>query len=178
MDRAGWKYPSGEIRVSDADRDQALSELNEAFQAGRITADEFEERSGQALGSRTGKELTALLADLPIEHAPAPHTAIAEERANRLLATRIGIGASAVTATFFALTALANALYTGPTLQQQDMLRDMMARQGLSVPPGFPANTGFDWSGTITPAVIAVLLVVVIILLRRRLARLKRTWTD
>jgi hypothetical protein len=178
MDRAGWNYPSGDIRVSDADRDQALAELSQAYQAGRMTPDEFEQRSEQALGSRTGKELTALLADLPVEHAPAPHTAIAEERANRILATRLGIGASAVTATFFALTALANAAYTGPSLQQQELMRDMMARQGLAVPPGFPASPGFDWSGTITPAVIAVMLVVLIIFLRKRLVRLKRPWTD
>ena len=75
MDRAGWNYPPGHIRVSDADRDRALSELSVAFQAGRITADEFDQRSGQALAARTGKELTALLADLPLagpRHAPPP----------------------------------------------------------------------------------------------------------
>jgi len=66
-------YPSGDLRVSDADRDLALSELSEALRAGRITADEFDERSGQVLGARTGKELTALLADLPVaERVPAP----------------------------------------------------------------------------------------------------------
>lgn len=58
MDRTGWHYPPGDLRVSDADRDRALAELSQAFQAGRITADEFDERSGQALHSRTGKELT------------------------------------------------------------------------------------------------------------------------
>jgi hypothetical protein len=65
------------VRVSDADRDRALSELTEAFQAGWITADDFDQRSGQALGARTGKELTALLADLPVDRArltpPAGH---------------------------------------------------------------------------------------------------------
>ena len=34
MDRAGWKYPSGDLRVSDADRERALHELSGAFQAG------------------------------------------------------------------------------------------------------------------------------------------------
>src|ERR1700733_16120566 len=52
MDRAGWKYPSGDLRVSDADRERALHELSGAFQAGRLTADEFDERSGQALNAR------------------------------------------------------------------------------------------------------------------------------
>jgi hypothetical protein len=65
MDRAAKAYPPGDLRASDAERDEALSELSEAYQAGRITADEFDERSGQVLRARTGRELTALLADLP-----------------------------------------------------------------------------------------------------------------
>lgn len=74
MDGAGRGFPPGDLRVSDADRDRALFELSEALRVGRITADEFDQRSGQALRSRTGKELTALLADLPLaappRHAP------------------------------------------------------------------------------------------------------------
>jgi len=41
MDRAGWHYPTGDLRVSDGDRDRALSELTQAFQVGRLTADEL-----------------------------------------------------------------------------------------------------------------------------------------
>ena len=70
MDEAGRGFPPGDLRVSDADRDRALSELSEAFRVGRITADEFDQRSGQALRARTGKELTALLADLPLAGPP------------------------------------------------------------------------------------------------------------
>jgi Domain of unknown function (DUF1707) len=58
-------YSAGDLRVSDADRDRAISELSEHFQAGRLTTDEFNERSGQALQARTGKELAVLFADLP-----------------------------------------------------------------------------------------------------------------
>jgi Domain of unknown function (DUF1707) len=58
-------YPAGDLRVSDADRDRAISDLSEHFQAGRLTADEFDERSSQALQSRTGQQLSALFADLP-----------------------------------------------------------------------------------------------------------------
>ncbi len=61
MDRAGWNYPSGNLRVSDADRDRALAELSEAFQAGRITPGEFDERSGQALHARTGSDLAGTI---------------------------------------------------------------------------------------------------------------------
>jgi len=34
-------FPTGGIRVSDADRDQAIAELSEHFQAGRLTQEEF-----------------------------------------------------------------------------------------------------------------------------------------
>ena len=58
-------YPAAEMRASDADRDAVLSELSEHFQAGRLTAEEFGERAGQALAARTHGELTNLLRDLP-----------------------------------------------------------------------------------------------------------------
>jgi Domain of unknown function (DUF1707) len=143
MDRAGWNYPPGDQRVSDADRDQALHELSLAFKAGRITADELDQRSGQALSARTGKELTGLLADLPLDDALAAR-ATAMKRADRVRATRIAIGASAAAASVFALSALAAALRPGLTLQQRQMVRDMMIHQGMQVPPGYPPNPGFD----------------------------------
>jgi hypothetical protein len=58
-------YPAAEVRASDADRDTVLSELSEHFQAGRLTAAEFDERAGQALAARTWGELRDLLRDLP-----------------------------------------------------------------------------------------------------------------
>jgi hypothetical protein len=66
-------FPSGGIRVSDADRDQAIAELSQHFQAGRLTQEEFEERSGRALQARTGDDLAALFTDLPGQSAvPVP----------------------------------------------------------------------------------------------------------
>jgi hypothetical protein len=53
MNAAMRNYPAGDLRVSDADRDRALEELSEAFQVGRITADEFKQRSEQARVART-----------------------------------------------------------------------------------------------------------------------------
>jgi hypothetical protein len=58
-------YPSAQIKASDADRDAVLSDLSEHFQAGRLTAEEFEDRTGQALSARTWGELRDLLQDLP-----------------------------------------------------------------------------------------------------------------
>jgi hypothetical protein len=70
MDTEARGFPRGDIRVSDAERDQALAELSEHFQTGRLTQDEFDERSGQALQARTGNELAALFGDLPRRQAP------------------------------------------------------------------------------------------------------------
>ena len=72
MDTVTTDFPAGDLRVSDADRDRAISELSEHFQAGRLTAEEFDERSGRALQARTGKDLSVLLADLPRNRAAAP----------------------------------------------------------------------------------------------------------
>ena len=60
----------GDLRVSDAERDRAVSELSRHFQAGRLTAEELDERSGRALQARTRKDLTALFSDLPRDQAP------------------------------------------------------------------------------------------------------------
>ena len=87
MNTATRDYPAGDLRVCDADRDRALCELSEAFQLGRITAGEFDQRSQQALAARTGKELTALLADLPHDRARAQATAPAKA-CRRLAACR------------------------------------------------------------------------------------------
>ena len=60
------------MRASDADRDAVLADLSEHFQAGRLTAAELDERTGQALAARTWGELRELLADLPATRPPTP----------------------------------------------------------------------------------------------------------
>lgn len=65
MDNQTASYPRADIRVSDSERDQAVTELGEHFQAGRLTQEEFDDRSGRALQARTGRDLTALFSDLP-----------------------------------------------------------------------------------------------------------------
>ena len=72
MNATTTDFPAGDFRVSDADRDRALSELSEAFLVGRITTEEFRQRSGQVLDARTASELTAPLADLPVGGARQP----------------------------------------------------------------------------------------------------------
>jgi hypothetical protein len=173
MNTAIRNYPAGDLRVSDADRDRALRELSEAFQAGRITADEFDARSEQALGARTGKELTGLLADLPRDCACADTTA--HWPAHRELATRMVIGTSAAAAAALAALAVTNAFsHAAPDHHNRQLAREILARMGLKVPiPPVPPAPGFDWAGTITPAAIAILLVAVIIV-ALRIARTSR----
>ena len=65
-------FPAGGLRVSDADRDAALAELSEHFQAGRLTTEELDERTSQVLAARTGDELELQLRDLPNLAASAP----------------------------------------------------------------------------------------------------------
>ena len=60
---------SAQMKASDADRDAVLSVLSEHFQAGRLTSEEFEDRTGRALAARTWGELRNLVKDLPASPA-------------------------------------------------------------------------------------------------------------
>lgn len=86
-------FPTGGIRVSDAERDRAIAELSEHFQTGRLTREEFDDRSGLALRARTGDDLRALFTDLPRdETAPAPEPATAAVPAPARVAGRLPAG--------------------------------------------------------------------------------------
>jgi hypothetical protein len=156
-------YPAGNLRVSDADRDRAVRELSEAFQVGRITADEFDQRTEQALGARTGKDLAALLADLPQDRAETDTSPL--RRCHRTVAAWVVIGTSAAAAISLAAVAVTTAFSRAtPRHYDRQLAREILAHLGLKVrlPPA-PPPPGFDWVGTITPAAIAVLLVAVTI---------------
>lgn len=58
-------HPTSSLRLSDADRDRAVAELSEHFQAGRLTTDELDDRVGRALQARSAADLAPLFADLP-----------------------------------------------------------------------------------------------------------------
>src|ERR1700677_4050275 len=53
------------MRASDADRDRVAALLREHHAAGRLTAEEFQERMDQAMEARTLGQLDALMTDLP-----------------------------------------------------------------------------------------------------------------
>jgi Domain of unknown function (DUF1707) len=67
-------YQAPQMKASDADRDAVVSALSENYQAGRLTSEELEERTGRALSARTFGELQSLTADLPgpLPSAPQP----------------------------------------------------------------------------------------------------------
>src|SRR5919205_1617169 len=54
------------LRASDAEREQVLDRLREAYVEGRLTLDEYHERMDAALASRTHGELQTLTTDLPV----------------------------------------------------------------------------------------------------------------
>ena len=61
------------VRASDADRDRTVEALAGASAEGRLSLEEYSQRSEAALVARTLGELTTLTADLP---APAPGAAV------------------------------------------------------------------------------------------------------
>lgn len=56
---------AADLRVSDAERDKAISQLGERFAEGRLTHDTFVHRVEAALRARHRGDLAELLADLP-----------------------------------------------------------------------------------------------------------------
>ena len=55
------------IRASDVDRDAVVTTLRDAYTAGRLTLDEFDERMAAAYASKTWGDLRRLTVDLPIQ---------------------------------------------------------------------------------------------------------------
>jgi hypothetical protein len=61
-----------EVRASDADREAVVNRLSGHGAAGRLDAEELEQRTAAALGARTVGELAVLESDLPATQAPRP----------------------------------------------------------------------------------------------------------
>ncbi len=54
------------LRISDADREAAVDLLGEQYAVGRLTKDEFDERSDAVWSARTQGDLAPVFADLPV----------------------------------------------------------------------------------------------------------------
>lgn len=53
------------LRIGDAERDAAATDLGEHYVAGRLTLDELHHRLGAVFSARTYGQLTRIMADLP-----------------------------------------------------------------------------------------------------------------
>ncbi|HEY0449157.1 DUF1707 domain-containing protein [Actinophytocola sp.] len=74
-----------EIRISNAERDEAVSTLGLHLSSGRLELDEFDERCGRATAARTRGDLEALFSDLP-----APHPDLSSATPPRALIQKAG----------------------------------------------------------------------------------------
>jgi hypothetical protein len=73
--RYGQMTSPDAMRASDGDRERVVQALQEQVGEGRLTLQEFEERSTAVYEAKTVGELRELLADLPVDvfPQPAPH---------------------------------------------------------------------------------------------------------
>lgn len=83
---AGGPERDRSLRCADADREAVVAELNRHFTEGRLTLEEFDERSSQAYAARTYADLDVLTGDLPSaplvqQHDAPPATTAAAETA-------------------------------------------------------------------------------------------------
>lgn len=60
--------PGEDIRISNAERDEAVQTLGTHLSTGRLELAEFDERCTQAAAARTRGQLEALFSDLPAPH--------------------------------------------------------------------------------------------------------------
>jgi Domain of unknown function (DUF1707) len=95
------------VRTSRAEREQVIEVLKAAFVQGRLTMDEFEERIGQALTSRTYAELAAVTADVPtgLTLASPPHSRPARRRVQVRMNTAVTGGACVILAAHVGMAA-------------------------------------------------------------------------
>lgn len=110
---------NGQLRASDADREQVIDLLKDAFAQGRLTTDELDARVGQALAAKTCGQLAALTTDVrapSVEPAARPQPAQARTRPHRHNAAKSATGAviAACVAAVAVLAAAGAHLRPGP----------------------------------------------------------------
>jgi uncharacterized membrane protein len=111
----------GQMRASDRDRDSASSLLQVAYAEGRLTKDEYDDRTDRLLRSQTYGQLQALTADLP-GHFPSPQMMpqvvqyVRPARTNGLAAASLACGIGQL---FFWLLAAIPAVVLGHMARRQ-----------------------------------------------------------
>lgn len=67
---------NADIRISNAERDEAVSTLGAHLSTGRLELAEYEERCERAVAARTRGEIEALFTDLPAPHPDLSSAAV------------------------------------------------------------------------------------------------------
>ena len=81
------RVPAGQVRASDAERDEVAAVLSEALAQGRLTSAELAERIDAAYAAKTRAELVPLTADLPEDLSTSPASPIPAVERQELSAT-------------------------------------------------------------------------------------------
>jgi len=151
MTAGGYGY--GQMRASDRDRDSANSLLQTAYAEGRLTKDEYDDRTGQLLQSQTYAQLQALTADLPGHYPGAPmmpqqvQYVTVPQRTNPLAVAALACGIGQV---FFWLLAAVPAVVLGHMARRQ-IRQTGEAGQGMAT-----AGLVLGWIGIALTLVLVV----------------------
>lgn len=84
------------LKIGDAERSAAAAALSRHWAAGRLTAEEFEQRTAAVWSARTGSALTELFQDLPAEGAAAAMSAFPPSRRPAAMLARVATRATTV----------------------------------------------------------------------------------
>ena len=136
----------GQLRASQADRENAIDALKAAYVAGRLSEEEFSARIGRALASRTHADLAAITADIPaapVAARPArmPDRVVAWGTAVIIATAALGgallVGGSALI--LWAITMSGVLLFTVSVLLNERQERRSRMRRPPRAAPGGPA---------------------------------------
>lgn len=144
---AGW------MRASDNDRSRVQSVLNDAFAEGRITRDEWEQRSTALAGPVTHADLAGLTGDLVPPPAPAPYTlpAAGQPTTNGMAVASLACGVGQLVAGPFAgIAAVVLGHQARQRIRQTGEQGDGLAVTGLVL--------GYIGLGVVLLAIVAILL--------------------
>jgi len=121
-----------ELRISDADREEAVALLGEQYAVGRLDKDEFDERSDAVWSARTRGDLAPVFADLPTGTTRAPARVVPRAVAR----PRPGFPARLFVPVLFAVIAL-TVLTHLPFVLLGLVLWFVLARHGVLRHPGW-----------------------------------------
>lgn len=92
---------TADMRLSDAERDEAIEALSEHVRTGRLDLDEFGARSAKASAAKTRRDLVPLFADLPTPRPAVLDSPIKTAPARRLSSGVVPVAALIAVVLFF-----------------------------------------------------------------------------